>query len=477
MPRKSGIVDPVVAGCFLNQEMSRQLIYIIQKKMNFKAIIIANIAEAFEESIALIQSSSKRDERISIEHGLCDRTLLWEDDDKVVITPFPISEALLQTNTDALSAKNILNIFPKQSGVSLCESIMEDNALMENVFSIIRSNPGIEISPYCVTEKFLLLTCLLKRSGLEFSVSTLSKSENPARLTAYLDSKSGSRTEINKIQNLPAIVPESFVCNTLKDAKKAAIGFFERGISCVVKADKGESGWGLIFVKKEKFLSADGVKQYLSNEFGKDGIWQKNMVLVEEYVESDTDKAVSPSVELFIGKDRPKITYICDQVLGGKGDFRGIALGKDIFQEDDRGRLEEASIVIGKRFFEIGYQGFFDIDFIISRSGVPVVIETNMRRTGGTHVYDVARKLFGESWYQKASFLSSDGFQYGKRKLEDSEVLGRMRNILYPIKNKKRGLIVSIIDRNRPVFGFILVGSSKEDVANLYSKMLSYWYP
>jgi hypothetical protein len=354
---------------------------------------------------------------------------------------------------------------------------MEDDELAEKIVSLVRSNPGIEISPYCITEKFLSLICFLKSKNVDFSVVSREGLGDLAWLTSYLDSKSGSRFEIGQIRHKSVIVPESVICGSLADAERAALEFFSRGKSCVVKANRGESGWGLVFVKKEKFRSIVSVKQYLSHEFRKDGIWQNDIVLVEEYIEPDKNRALSPSTELFIGSNGSKLTYICDQVLGDEGDFRGIALGKDVLQESDRRCLEEASMSIGKRFFEIGYRGFFDIDFVIPKSGVPVVIETNMRRTGGTHVYDVARELFGESWSRKASFLSGDGFRYGEERVEDSEVLDRMENILYPIKNEKRGLIVSIIDRNRPMFGFILVGSSKEDAANLYFKMTSCWCP
>ncbi len=444
--------------------------------MDFKTIIIANIAEVFEKPIAGIRPSSKRQERINIEHGLCDRTLLWEGDNKVVITPFPISEALLHRNIDALSLKKILNISPKNPKISLSESIMEDDELVEKIVSIAQSNPGIEISPYGVTEKFLSLVRFLERKGVDFSFASQGIPDDLAWLTSYLDSKSGSRFEIGQIRHKSVVAPESIVCGSLKDADKAAMWFFLRKKSCVVKANQGESGWGLIFVKKEEFQSEKGVKKHLSSEFKKDGIWRKGIVLVEEYVEPDRSRALSPSTELFIDSNGPKITYVCDQMLGDKGDFLGIALGGDVLRENDKRSLEYASMLIGKRFFEIGYRGFFDIDFVISKTGIPVVIETNMRRTGGTHVYDIAQKLFGKNWHQKASFLSEDGFRYGEEMIEDSEVLGRMKNILYPIKNEKRGLIVSIINRNRPVFGFILVGSSKKDVADLHSKMYSCWY-
>ena len=130
--------------------------------MVYKKIIIANIAEAFEGILMSVKSRDERTKRIMAEHSLCDRALLWEGDNKVVVTPFPISPLILERNLKALGFKNCLNFFPEVVDISLSESIIKDKYLFEKLAGIIRGNPGIRISPYAVTQSFINLIRNLK---------------------------------------------------------------------------------------------------------------------------------------------------------------------------------------------------------------------------------------------------------------------------------------------------------------------------
>jgi len=127
---------------------------------------------------------------------------------------------------------------------------------------------------------------------------------------------------------------------------------------------------------------------------------------------------------------------------------------------------------VGKRFWELGYRGFFDIDFVLSKeNGTPYIIETNMRRTGGTHVFDVARLIFGQKWKRKAFFLSHDSFCYGKNLLSEKVILEKIKNILFPMSKDKKGVIISVINKWQPALGFIIIEESSQKALGIYSKM------
>ena len=130
--------------------------------MRIKTIIIANIAEAFEDTINKISNPKKKRDRILIEHNLCDRTLLWEGDNKVVITPYQISQDIFSINKSALGFKNVQNLFPAKINISLSDAVVMDNELFGKLCCLIKDNPGVRIAPYCVTEKFVLLIKRLK---------------------------------------------------------------------------------------------------------------------------------------------------------------------------------------------------------------------------------------------------------------------------------------------------------------------------
>lgn len=131
--------------------------------------------------------------------------------------------------------------------------------------------------------------------------------------------------------------------------------------------------------------------------------------------------------------------------------------------------------MIGRRFWELGYRGFFDIDFVLSNDNIPYVIETNMRRTGGTHVYDVAKTLFGNNWGKNHFIISQDNFCYGKRRISEKQIIDKMKKIVYPIKGKEKGVIISIVNKQEPAFGFIAIGESNKEALDVYNKMLNIW--
>ncbi len=441
--------------------------------MPIKTIITANIAEAFEPSIEKIASATDREARVQIEHNLCDRTLLWEGDDKIVITPYPIDQGLFEHNRRTLGYENISNLSPHAVNVSLSDAILEDRQLFQQLVDIIRANPGITLSPYCVTEKFLALVETLKKEGLDFIVP-----ERPAKygdwLVTYLDSKVGSRVEIGKIDNPQIAIPESIPCRTKDEALRVATWFFSRRRSCVLKANFGESGWGLLMLRREQFKNTRQLIKYINHEFESTPIWNDDLILVEELIESQRDsEAYSPSSELLVSDRNTVITYLCNQEIGSNGTFLGVAIGRGIMKEDLATQIREISTRIGNRFRLLGYRGFFDIDFVTSGNGIPYPIETNMRRTGGTHVFDATKFLIGDNWENNCYALSSDDFEYGNINLSTPDILARLHDILYPIQGQREGVVVSIVNRRQPKIGFIIIGEDREKALEIYKKLLN----
>ena len=443
--------------------------------MPIETIVVANIAEAFEKIINKVNSSEQKKERIRTEHNLCERALLWEKDDKIIITPFPVSKSLISRNTKILGLKNVHNLAPRRIDISLSDAIMRDKKLMNYLCDIIGENPGVRISPYCVTKRFLSLINFLKKKKLNFVVKEIPHYPNKSLVT-YLDSKVGSRLEISRIKGALVKHPMSLACKTTIEAIKAAQWFYNKELSCVVKSDFGESGWGLIIIDKNRFRNSRHLAKYLKEEFKKDPIWDKDLILVEKCIHTSQKMlAKSPSVELFVSDKGPKVTYVCNQILGDKGNFLGVALGKDAIPVKLVEKLTKISLEVGIFFWRLGYRGFFDVDFVISKNGIPYVIETNTRRTGGTHAYDVVRLLFGNNWKKVAFVLAQDNFRYGDKILSADEILDKMKQILYPMGRVKEGAIISIINKWQPCFGFIIISNTREKVQDIYNKMLNLW--
>ncbi len=441
----------------------------------YSQIIFANMAEAMEDITRGIPMGIKKSSKIEEELSLSDRIILWGGDNKVLITSTPIPNPLLEKNKENLKFINVKNIFSKKI-TNLSKEIINNKKLWAEIVKIIKDNPDISLSPYAITDSFLDLINRLKELKLKFNVY-----EKPGIsdewIIRYLDSKIGSRTEIDKIKDKNINTPQSIVCRNLKEVTSVAEWFFKRNLSCVIKTNFGESGWGTLMIKKTEHTLWQGALIKIKKEFKKDSIWGSNLFLVEEYISSA--RGISggcPSAELFLSDKGSRITYICDQIVTKEGHFLGITLGKESLDEKVKNRIYKSAILVGKRFWDLGYRGFFDIDFVLSKKGkIPYIIETNMRRTGGTHVYDAVKNIFGKNWEQKCFCISDNQFTYGKKILSAEEVLSNSNEVLYPINNKKRGIILTLINKWKPAFGFIVIGVNKKDAVSLYNKMLKKW--
>lgn len=337
--------------------------------MVVQILFVANVAEAFTEMLQTVPDRREKELRIRTEHFLSMRALFWGGNNKAVLTPFAIPVRLLEHNCEVAGFTEVMNLYPKRIGVSLCEAVRDDRYLWLAVIDLIRKNPGIQISPYAATKEFRTLVQHLREQNLSFTIRDMP--DATARWTpSYLDSKTGFHFEVSKLRGTlkPAKLPDAFVCTSQEQAIDIVSWFYSRGRPCILKANLGESGWGLKMIMVSQFRSVEHLVAVISETFAKTAIWSRNLILVEEFIEPDTKVAGgSPSVEVLITRKGPKITYVCGQLLGVQGDFLGIEVGRGIVGSAVGRSLSKAAQTIGRRYHDLGYRGFFDVDFVAAR--------------------------------------------------------------------------------------------------------------
>ena len=437
----------------------------------FKNIIIANDAEAFSFIINSIKNKVKRTTKINKEHFLSSRFLFWEGDDKIIITPFSIEKSIL-TQAQSIGYKNIENWYPSEIDVNLSDAIIKDETLFNNLKKVIRNNPGIILSPYSYTKSFANLTKTLKKANLKFYVDQQPQKKKEY-LVDYLGSKVGFRIEIQKLKKIPS--PKFFIVTNKRVIIESAVLFYEQNMSCVIKAYSGEGGWGVLIIHKEDYTSKNNLSKKIQSLLNKDTIWATGPYVVVEFILSLKGNENSPSLEVFIDDSGFKITYVCNQIVDSSGVFFGILIGKKCLKKSTTSKINAIAKIIADRYFELGYRGFFDVDFVASKNGVLYPIETNVRRTGGTHVFDLTRKLFGKNWFNKTVVLSTDSFYYGDTVLSAKEIINKMSKITFPIKGKKKGVVVVATNSHEPYFSFIIFAPSNGEVMQIRKKLTHVW--
>jgi hypothetical protein len=440
---------------------------------NIKEIFIANTAEAFADLLEQrTPSSIDQKNRIKQETDLSQRAHFWGGDNKVIITPSPIPATLLEHNTKIIGYKNIKNLWPKNFNIRLCKSILEDRALIKDLIGISRANQGVRLSSYSVTADYIdLLRFLVKKAN--WQIINLPKTKNPLDLVKSIDTKDGFREIVADLlpqENLK--LPNSFICQTEADVVRAISNFLDVGKGFVIKVHNGESGWGVKIIDNDSIhkLPRDKIKisGWLHALFESDSIWNFAPYVVEEFI--SVDKKIGggfPSGEGHITDDGFMFDYLCGQEVSEDGSFEGVILSSDIVPGVVSKNIKIGMKKVGKSLYSKGYRGTFDIDFAAGQDGNLYFLESNARITGGTHVYNLISYLGLD---RNKHVISNDSFCYNAPSQKPEILFKLLFPFLYPIQNKKRGIIISFVSLDRPVIGIITIGANKQDTNFLIEK-------
>ena len=310
----------------------------------------------------------------------------------------------------------------------------------------------------------------MRSDGLTFE-SSCGESTGVGWATRYLDSKTGFRAEMAKLARMTRdlLVPEGFVCADTNEAYGAVEWFLARKRDCIVKANLGESGWGLHFVKCARGASAREALAATRRAFDGDTIWASTPLVVEEWVEVASGKDVqSPSAEMHVNDAGARLTYVCAQLVDRLGQFDGVIIGPGFPPDRHRRRIERVASVIGRHFHGLGVRGHFDIDFVVSSDDRLVAVETNVRRTGGTHVFDLKSSL-GPDFAQHL-FLAENNCSYGAVSRSPAEILECLRDILFA-PERQEGVIVTLLPRGSCRLGYVIVAPHYARVTSLKRRL------
>jgi len=281
----------------------------------------------------------------------------------------------------------------------------------------------------------------------------------------FFDSKSGFRQGVNYVGGNFPEMPEGIICDSLTEVKAWAEYFLlKENSGCVIKSNRGLAGAGLKIIKKSEIKDSD-IGSYL-DKILTEKYWSQDVVVVERFIESDNKICGGfPNIEMKINGDGVKTKYFCGMRVTDKGEFRGVEIGKKAVPLFVKRTLRRSAVKYGQFLQKAGYRGFYEIDWIIDNDKHLYPVEANLRRTGGTHVYEAAMRLLGED-FQKKYYITATNIQPVNNilNLDFKGIKNHLKSVLYPINNKKRGVIITIVPYSKyKNIGYMVIGTDKKD--------------
>lgn len=443
-------------------------------------IFIGNLTEGSATYLRGIKNETERQRLIKEDQGLSDRFLYSCEDNTILITPWKINEEFFEDTKKILNLKNVENWHPELNTIALSKDIEEDKMLFKKLLDLIRSTNDkgeeVTITAYSNTPEFLGLMLELKDRGCNFVAP-----DAPTRefywTVAFIDSKGGFRqiVQMEAGWEKELKMPWGVICAKPTEARKIGQVLFHQNKGFVVKTNWGQSGEGLIIVRRNNgFSKYEEASQFLKGEFEKDDYWGRYPIIVEEFIPPNLEVGGgAPNVECYIDQNgEPHINYTCGMRMTREGNFQGIEIGHHALPESVDKTIKKIGKVMGSAFAKFGLRGFYEVDLQAGVDGELYCLESNVRRTGGTHVYDSAKRLFGNDFFQKKYIVSHNAFSMeGLNKISYKDLKKILKDIWYPIGGEEIGFLPTIINSlSQNVLGYIIVAGEKEEAYKIEEK-------
>ena len=447
-------------------------------KIKEKVVRIFNLSEDVWPFIKGMDNETARLAEIEENAELADRDLFTEakESELTFICPHPIDPAFIEYFKKLCNVKDLKVLNPRNHSGKICKDIIEDKDLLNDLVEIANGAKKLTLVSYSASPNFLRLVRKLKKMGLSI-YTPITPEEQHAWTVNFFGSKSGIRQFAQKsgVIEPDFKMPDGLVCSGIFDTAKIAANKYLREGGVVIKTNKGHSGAGVLIYRKgdlpRTFLACE---KAIKKELKRNSYWSKFPVVVESLVKPDMKIGGGfPNAEFIIRKNGSiELLYYCGMRVDDKGIFKGVEISETALPKRIIARIVDTGYFIGEQYAKEGYRGYFDIDFIAGKDGEIYVNESNVRLTGGTHVYRAAQELFGSDFMRKTYVLSDNGYKIPKKKKYNfAELFDKLKPVMFD-KKTKEGVVIasaSLLAQNK--LAYIIFGKTKKTALRIEEKM------
>ena len=441
-------------------------------------VYIFNMPEDVWSFIQAMSSDKARTREIDESADWGDRDLFsfCAEERMIFIFPKPIGNEFWSYFERLMGKRNFRVLVPRKHTGVISQDIMDDPAIIAELEQAANGQKRLVLKSYSTSQPFLDLVRFLREKGLTVSTPD-SPEEDDAWTVNFYGSKSGIRQLAQQSRAIEPdlIMADGVIASGIIDASRIAANKYikERGV--VLKTNKGHSGVGvLLFKEGELPTEFYQCQQKILSIIKKDAYWNLFPIVIESYITINPSIGGGcPNVEFRILKNgHVVLSFYGGMRVTPEGSFRGMEIHNDVISDQVAARLVDTGFYIAEQYRAAGYRGYFDVDFVASRNGQVFVTESNVRRTGGTHVHDVAQYFFGKDYMYLTYILSNNSYDLPQgKKFTFTDILTRLEPILFT-KEKREGIV--IISENLLVYNllaFVIFGANKKRAYEIEATM------
>ncbi|MDJ0702097.1 MAG: hypothetical protein QNJ46_02355 [Leptolyngbyaceae cyanobacterium MO_188.B28] len=363
-------------------------------------------------------------------------------------------------------------VIPDGAVGSTIEKIIRSPETLEKIVAFSEPQKKLQIIGWAGTlEIWNFAQYLEKKFGITVILPETSSSEN-LWIQKYLDTKRGFR-EVVSTTFCPEekALPEGFVCSNEHEMFEAIRWFSYRNTDCIVKPDQGIEGRGILAFESKLPFKEDDIKVVFDAQ---KNFFNEEPIIVEKKIRSRSDHILSPSAEYYIPPNSmgdPIFTYLVNQVFHEDVCFVGAIISKKQYSTSWCASLLKKGDRLARKVQNLGYVGYMDIDCIVDENNNVYLVEINPRRTGSTHIHEIAVQLFGENYIQEIALISNSHFKVSG--IDSFEQLyDKAIDLLYVPHQDKQGIIITNANllSSYGTIGVLSIGKDENEAANCLSE-------
>jgi hypothetical protein len=447
-------------------------------KKHEATVYISNLSEDVWPFISAISDPVAKRTEIEENSCLSDRDLfsLAGENHVLFITSKPSTPEFLGYFRELTGIQDFEVTSTRVHTGEICRDILADPDVMDTIVRTANSSRRVELISYTTSVQFLNLATELKKRGL-----TVTTTEAPNEEDAWTVNFYGSKSGIRQLAQQSAavepdmVMPTGLIVSGIVDAARVAANKFIEYQGVVIKTNKGHSGAGiLIFRPGELPAEYQACQEMILSFLKKDAYWDTFPIVIEDYIDINPNIGGGfPNVEYLIHKNgKIDFLYYCSLRVTREGVFKGVEINDDVIPEKHAAQLIDTGFYIAEQYAREGYRGYFDVDYVAAKNGKLYVTESNVRRTGATHVYHMAKKFFGDDFMHSTYILSNNGYALHDKSLTTFlKMKERLEPILFTRKTREGLIIVSENMLPRQQFMYIIFGPNKKRALEIEAEM------
>jgi len=452
----------------------------VASKLPSATVYIFNMSEDVWPFIEAMSDKKKQQLEIEENADLGDRDLFsfCGEDNMIFILPRPVGHLFLDYYTSLIGKKNFKILVPKEHTGVICDDILHDEAILMELEKAANGLRRLVIKSYTTSQQFLDLVRALRARGLTIFTPE-SPEEEDAWTVNFFGSKSGIRqlSQLGRAKEPDLIMSDGIVVSGIIDASRIAANKYVSENGVVLKTNKGHSGAGILILREGELpIGYEPCQKKILEILQKDAYWSLFPIVIESFITVNSSVGGGfPSVEFQVQKNgHVDFLYYGGMRVTKEGIFRGMEINNDVIAEQMAVRMMDTGFFIGEQYRANGYRGYFDVDFVAAKNGQLYVTESNVRRTGGTHVFATAEELFGKDFMYLTNILSNNSYVLPfARVFGFDEILTMLSPILFD-KHTREGLVIiseNLLSYKR--LGYIIFGKTEKRAREIEAKMES----